>query len=523
MTMLQRFTIVAIATAGLSASAHAQLAITSSTIDGGGGYSGGNGFELEGTIGQADAGLLTGGGFELNGGFWAGTVCGDADLDGLCDSVDACPHDTDNDADGDGVCGDVDQCPGFDDTLDADLDGVPDDCDPCPSSNPDDTDGDGVCESADICAGFDDNIDADGDGVPDGCDACTGNDASGDSDADNVCDSDDVCPGFDDMVDEDNNGTPDGCDVVPCVTHGDCADGDDDGIRDDGCVFWACEAGECIETDISYADMGGPHGDCQVDGTADGNDRFHALNCFSNQTPRGGFGYPCEAEAPAAYNVDAAGLGAPCSPDGVCDGNDAFAALNAFSGNTSCSCNGTPAPLTSAEPAIVDEVALLLIPSVNRAAVGDTVEVDVYITGGARDLRGYQLHAAASPELELIDMFVTDRRDHAFARIGYWDAYNLENRQMLAGIDAEGVSMKGNVYLATLVFAIRSTKNDDTLMVDLLHDPADPTQRTVLFGTPAGSTLEIVNTVPAVISTTRADATPRNTGADDPGVPGRES
>ncbi len=57
------------------------------TIDGGGGFSSGGDFELEGTIGQPDAGILTGGDFELSGGFWAGAVpqcacLGDMNADG---------------------------------------------------------------------------------------------------------------------------------------------------------------------------------------------------------------------------------------------------------------------------------------------------------------------------------------------------------------------------------------------------------------------------------------------------------
>jgi hypothetical protein len=40
------------------------------TIDGGGGISTGGGYSVSGTIGQPDAGLLTGGAFSLQGGFW---------------------------------------------------------------------------------------------------------------------------------------------------------------------------------------------------------------------------------------------------------------------------------------------------------------------------------------------------------------------------------------------------------------------------------------------------------------------
>jgi hypothetical protein len=46
-----------------------------STIDGGGGTSlGGDRFALSGTIGQPDAGRMSGGVYALQGGLWSGTV-----------------------------------------------------------------------------------------------------------------------------------------------------------------------------------------------------------------------------------------------------------------------------------------------------------------------------------------------------------------------------------------------------------------------------------------------------------------
>ena len=42
------------------------------TIDGGGGTSSGEEYIVDGTIGQADAGVMSGGDFELFGGFWSG-------------------------------------------------------------------------------------------------------------------------------------------------------------------------------------------------------------------------------------------------------------------------------------------------------------------------------------------------------------------------------------------------------------------------------------------------------------------
>lgn len=45
--------------------------LTWNTIDGGGSASTGDGLTLDGTVGQPDAGLLSGGDFTLEGGFWA--------------------------------------------------------------------------------------------------------------------------------------------------------------------------------------------------------------------------------------------------------------------------------------------------------------------------------------------------------------------------------------------------------------------------------------------------------------------
>lgn len=72
------------------------------TIDGGGGSSARGGeFQLSGTVGQPEAGLMSGGAFTLAGGFWAGVLskggCG-RDPEWLCDG----------DVDGDGQVNPVD-------------------------------------------------------------------------------------------------------------------------------------------------------------------------------------------------------------------------------------------------------------------------------------------------------------------------------------------------------------------------------------------------------------------------------
>jgi hypothetical protein len=64
------------------------------TIDGGGGTSSGGVFVVMGTVGQPDAGTMSGGAFTLNGGFWVGGTAGgptcdpDVNCDGSSDGFD---------------------------------------------------------------------------------------------------------------------------------------------------------------------------------------------------------------------------------------------------------------------------------------------------------------------------------------------------------------------------------------------------------------------------------------------------
>ena len=63
--------------------------IARSTVDGGGAMRNtGGDFELSGTIGQPDAGLLVGGEFELSGGFWFPLSLDDCNSDGWVNLID---------------------------------------------------------------------------------------------------------------------------------------------------------------------------------------------------------------------------------------------------------------------------------------------------------------------------------------------------------------------------------------------------------------------------------------------------
>ncbi len=80
----------------LPAALSGDFAIDWYTIDGGGEmFSSGGDFSLGGTIGQPDAGVMTGGDFELVGGFWAvaAAPCDpcDTDCDGMVNAFDIEP------------------------------------------------------------------------------------------------------------------------------------------------------------------------------------------------------------------------------------------------------------------------------------------------------------------------------------------------------------------------------------------------------------------------------------------------
>ncbi len=295
-----------------------------------------------------------------------------------------------------------------------------------------------------------------------------------------------------------------------CTTIADCADLDMNDIRDDNCLWWQCLAGQCLSTEVPFADMGGQFGACPPDGTADGNDRFAALNCFSNSDPNGVGNFPCEDDPPTAFNVDAGGQFGSCSPDGVCDGNDAFAALNAFGDTTTCSCplDGSPAPAGPASrplPKPFETTTVVLRPSKTTARPGDVIEIDVMLGDVVADLRGYQLHLATSGGtsggFELLDITAPrgGLQDPISGRplfSGVWTAFNVTTAQMVSGTDAAGVTVPRDTHLATFTYRVADDATGK-FSVDLLHDHLDNTARTYLFPTPAHGRIVIakVNTV----------------------------
>jgi hypothetical protein len=299
--------------------------------------------------------------------------------------------------------------------------------------------------------------------------------------------------------DEDNNE----CRV--CTGIGDCADLDMNGIRDDGCLWWSCTAGVCQSLEVVFADMGGQFLACPVDGTADGNDQFHALNCFSDNNPDlpPPNTYPCEDNAPQAFNVDAGGQFGSCNPDGVCDGNDAFAALNAFAGETTCACPLDPAPLApmGGGVEIVGRTGITLAAEQAVIQPGEEVNIAVMLNDPLADLRGYQLHlevvGGRAGGLRLVDIAVEPLKNRAFDQ--EWSAFNVTTGQMVAGLSTDGVATSARAYLATFTF-VASKNASGRFMIDVMHDQPDDSGRTFLFATPHNGKIAIDKVRPALVS-----------------------
>ncbi len=289
---------------------------------------------------------------------------------------------------------------------------------------------------------------------------------------------------------------------LTCETAGDCVQADED----NGCTWWACAYDQCVGSAIVFADMGSQFGLCGPDGTADTNDRFHALNCFSDLDAFGNPDYPCENLAPVAWNVDAGGAFGSCEPDGVCDAHDAFHALQAFGHASPCGCpgEGGPAPEWEASPVDLGTARTSLRSARKAVRGGDTIEVDVYLETPLTDLRGYQLHLGVSGgqsgTLQLTDIVVRepgvlaaraavqdtplrDRRQRATASatvVPYWSAFNIEMAQLAVGTDLPGVPVAPG-YLATYVYRVDADARG-TFVVELLAGDMR-TERTFLIPT----------------------------------------
>jgi hypothetical protein len=273
-------------------------------------------------------------------------------------------------------------------------------------------------------------------------------------------------------------------DDVICQDASDCGDTDGNDINDDMCKWHDCTASVCSSIDRTWADAGGPFGDCFPDGFANVHDRTHVLLCFSGTTS-------CDP-----FNHDLGGTFGVCPGDGFCNVHDVNHVELEFAGINPCSCPTGPAPI--APSTIVDQAALHLVSKRNVPA-GGRIEVQVLLDGALADLQSYQLDARVSGgsagHLKLVDISVAVRKDTAFHGhdAAEFSAFNLETGQMLRGVPVDGAAMADNAYLATFTYQA-SRDADGTFVVDI---PGD--SQTWLIATGNG-TIEITGSTPTAIT-----------------------
>ncbi len=272
-------------------------------------------------------------------------------------------------------------------------------------------------------------------------------------------------------------------DATTCSTVGDCADVDQNGITDDACTWFDCDALTCVSVPRIFGDAGGSFGVCPIDGFANIHDRNHALSCFSGTNV-------CDP-----FNHDLGGPFGVCPPDGFCNIHDANHALQAFDGTSACSCPLGAAP--SFEPEIVDSATLRL--AANRRAVkpGEEVRVSVFIDNALDDLQSYQLglevNGGRRGRFELVDITIETRPTRAFrGRSDRFEASNIQDGRMLNGLDANGVETGDGAYLATYTYRI-SDDAAGSFVIDVASD-----NQTFLIASLNGM-IEIERTSPAVV------------------------
>lgn len=270
-------------------------------------------------------------------------IFGDADLDGIPDSLDPC---TDSDGDGAGDPGFPintcleDNCPALSnvDQEDRDGDQVGSACDNCPAAanaGQEDFDADGIGDSCDSCTDLDgdgfrdpgwpgecpaDNCpavantaqeDTDGDGPGDVCDSCP-YDPANDRDGDGICADQDNCPDVsNDQSDSDGDGAGDPCDP--------CTDLDGDGVGDPAYPGNSCAVDNCpAVANIDQADRDG-------DAVGDACDNCLAVSNGAQQDrDADGAGDACDP----CTDSDRDGLGDPGYPASNCPADNCPARPN---------------------------------------------------------------------------------------------------------------------------------------------------------------------------------------------------
>jgi hypothetical protein len=226
-----------------------------------------------------------------------------------------------------------------------------------------------------------------------------------------------------------------------CVEDEECNDSN-------ACTYDECDNGLCSNTPRVYGDVGG-------------NGARSLLDVFCILDLIGG------SSADPACNVTNADID-PCTGNGVLALFDIFAVLDAIGGIDPC-CGGPADKSMSSDLETVlrpesrqrGVAAIRLIPSARAIDTGDTVSVDVLVSGVA-DFRGYEIALEAtggkSGALVLEAVSVdAEREDYVFGGREVFDVGDVAGSRVVAATASGGVNSYGQAYLATFTF--RATKD----------------------------------------------------------------
>lgn len=272
-----------------------------------------------------------------------------------------------------------------------------------------------------------------------------------------------------------------------CSITADCGDTDGNGITDDNCKWYECDASSCVELDRVFGDAGGSFGTCLIDGFANIHDRNHVLNCFAG------------TNSCAPLNHDIGGSFGECDPDGFCNIHDGNHTLNAFAGVSTCSCPIGPMPEGPTPSG--GAATIRTVPSRRVVSPNDRVQVRVFVDEPLDDLQSYQLHmissGGVSGHLALVGVDIETRKDGALqAGPNRFEAFNVTSGQMLAGRALSGIRTTAGAYLATFTYAA-SKDAVGTFVIDVLHDEAAGDQTFLIS---SGNARIEPTAIPAVIS-----------------------
>ncbi len=164
------------------------------------------------------------------------------------------------------------------------------------------------------------------------------------------------------------------------------------------------------------------------------------------------------------------------------------------------------------EPDVVGRTSLSALADRRTIRAGDEVRVRIFVDDPLPSFRAYQLLTETSGgragSLDLVNITIENRKDSVFQSANdTFEAFNVDNAQMLSGLFTGNVPTKHMRYLAT--FTYRASKAaSGTFVIDVAHDENGGSQ-TLLVGAKQTDKIEVTGMTPAVVTVTHLGAAVR--------------